>query len=194
MWEIDKTFNMEYGHRVHNQQLDAEYSVDTCCVCRHNHGHSGLVRIFLTGDTLTRGMVVDFKMLNWVKVFIDDIIDHKMILDVVDPNLDLITAGNLSVDTSSFITIQGDNLPLEHLSVPGTEHSVGTRIDTTSLETGDLQDFYDSFVFVNFVPTSENLAKWLYDAVDSKMSKINVKVSKIEWNETAKSRAVYSGN
>jgi len=45
---------------------------------------------------------------------------------------------------------------------------------------------------VNFVPTSENLAKWLFEAVEAKMSLIDVHVSKISWNETPKSRAVYA--
>jgi 6-pyruvoyltetrahydropterin/6-carboxytetrahydropterin synthase len=51
----------------------------------------------------------------------------------------------------------------------------------------------EGYLIVDFVPTSENLSKWLFDIVNSKMSQIGVKVSRIDWFETPKSRSSYIG-
>jgi len=91
---IDKSFSFCYGHRVHNQRLDTNFteSGDACLACRHLHGHEGLIKVFLeeekTGiNVQSTGMVTDFKHLGWFKNFIDDTLDHKMILDIKDPLL-----------------------------------------------------------------------------------------------------------
>ena len=88
MWEISKEIGFDYGHRVHNQSLNKEYSVDDDCVCKHLHGHRGTLQVFLSGDELVKGMVTDFKHLNWFQKFIDDNIDHKFIIDRNDPWFD----------------------------------------------------------------------------------------------------------
>ncbi len=63
-WEIDKAFNFSYGHRVWTQTLNSEFSLDSQCTCRHKHGHEGLVKVYLSGNTLEQtGMVTDFKHL-----------------------------------------------------------------------------------------------------------------------------------
>ena len=51
-WTIDKSFSFCYGHRVHNQRLDTNFteSGDACLACRHLHGHEGLIKVFLSGD------------------------------------------------------------------------------------------------------------------------------------------------
>lgn len=196
MWEIDKTFHFEYGHRVHNQTLNSEYSIDGRCVCRHVHGHSGKIKVFLSGSELTRGMITDFKHLNWFKNFVDDYLDHKCIVDIDDPNIPLFVGASVERSTTGIVITLHEGAILAGIPVfvPGTEHLVGYQIDMTGVEEGDVKDHFDSFFFVDFVPTSENLAKHLCLAADAKMQKMGVKVSKLEWNETAKSRAVYINN
>jgi 6-pyruvoyltetrahydropterin/6-carboxytetrahydropterin synthase len=56
-----------------------------------------------------------------------------------------------------------------------------------------LQTKYESYVIVPFVPTSEQLSRWMYDVMTSLMLSTGVKVHKIEWYETPKSRATYYG-
>ena len=85
-WKISKAFEFCYGHRVWSQELNPDYSLDPCLKCRHLHGHQGRIEVFLESSELNRGgMVTDFKHLNWFKQFLDDVLDHKFIIDIHDP-------------------------------------------------------------------------------------------------------------
>lgn len=181
-WEISKQFNFAYGHRVWTQKLDNEYSLDRQCVCRHLHGHEGKVHVFLGGDTLDlQGMITDFLHLEWLKKFLDSTIDHKFIIDTHDP---------------LYNKIVGKHVVLEDVFAPNTDKTVARRPAMHQLPllpgTPDYE-YYDGLVVVDFVPTSENLSKWLYEVVDAKMSQLKVKTTKVEWWETEKSRAIYTG-
>ena len=68
----------------------------------------------------------------------------------------------------------------------------GYNLDV-SLLSGPEEEFYEGFFIVDFLPTSENLSKYLYDVAHAKMSKIDVKVARVDWFETPKSRSSYSG-
>ena len=72
MYSVTKTISFCYGHRLLNYQGK----------CKHLHGHNGRVEIFLSAKKLDkRGMVVDFgDVKQIVKGFVDDNLDHKMIL------------------------------------------------------------------------------------------------------------------
>ncbi|MGZ8924556.1 MAG: 6-carboxytetrahydropterin synthase [Nitrososphaeraceae archaeon] len=213
-WTISKAIDgVSYGHRVYTQNLIEEYSCDNSCKCKWLHGHNANIVVHFEGTELERGFVTDFKHSNWIKKFLDEYIDHKFIIDYNDPWFDKIingsVAGHCDFDTKKFTTVEGLNLPrmngstrqlpLLPVCVPGTNVVVGHIIDINSscvfgqevfLE-GPEREFYEGFFIVDFVPTSENLAKWVYDFVKVKMDKINVSVSKIEWSETPKTNAVF---
>ncbi len=191
---IDKSFSFCYGHRVHNQRLDTNFteSGDTCLACRHLHGHEGLIKVFLeeitTGvNVSTSGMVTDFKHLGWCKNFIDDILDHKMILDLQDPILPaelpeihskdgVIQTQFLIKDDRGFTIINLDNL----------HKAEGWNLDNPLSKA--IYEKYEGIVLVDFVPTSENLAGWLLNVASEKMKGIpNIRVSAIEYWETPKS-------
>lgn len=205
-WVIDKQFDFCYGHRVWSQQLNADYCAtgDACTKCRHLHGHQGEVHVFLEAEELERGMVTDFKHLGWFKDFIDDNLDHKFILDMSDPWFVQILnakpeyhaspAGYLLTHlraTHSLNTMEGRDIPINRVYVPGTNHLVGYSLDVSQMS-GPEQEFYEGFFLVNFLPTSENLTKWMFESVQAKMSLINVHVTRVTLNETPKSRADYS--
>ena len=202
-WEIDKTFSFCYGHRVFSQVLNPEYTErgHTQAKCRMLHGHEGMVQVFLEGEKLNeQGMVEDFVNLGWVKNFLDDNIDHKFILSLQDPwFVNILNATPqyknnklVSVETTLPLnTTHGNTLLIEKVFVPGTDFLAGYKLIVDMLS-GPEREFFEGFFFVDYCPTSENLAEWLYNCVDAKMSQINVTVSKISWNETPKSRAVYS--
>ena len=58
---------------------------------------------------------------------------------------------------------------------------------------GPEEEWFEGFFIVDFLPTSENLSKWVYDCVNAKMSLIDVKTAQVDWFETPKSRSSYRG-
>ena len=186
-WTIDKSFDFCYGHRVHNQSLNAEFSLDACLACRHLHGHQGQVKVYLEGDELARGMVTDFKHLNWFKVFLDDVLDHKFVMDINDPLIahevpDYIRAVRPGTDA---MLVQSLNLD-KCIAMP--EGYWVPRLDLLPADTIEaVREKYEGMVFVDFVPTSENLSAWLLRIARDKMAKMDVKVVAVEFWETPKS-------
>ena len=178
-WIISKQFEFCYGHRVWTQELNSEYSLDSQCKCRHIHGHQGTILIYLKAIKLINGMVTDFKHLNWFKKWLDDTLDHKFIMDINDPlfNHEVPDYDNRRItikwDAKGFGLLEGyNNEGLENISKAVAEK-------------------YEGMVFVKFVPTSENLSKWLFEIVEEKMKKINVEVDRIDFFETPKSQSTY---
>ena len=174
MHRITKSFECDYGHRVHNQSLNKDYSIDECWVCRHLHGHRMNVSITLSAEKLTDGMVTDFKHLNWFKDFIDTVVDHKFIIDINDPLFEVITG----------------RMPLE---VKYQEYQ-GAKFGYLELhkKTPVLNEHLESFVVVPFVPTSEELSRWFFEIVKARMAPLGVTVDSVTFKETPKSTAVYS--
>jgi len=198
---IDKSFSFCYGHRVHNQRLDTKFteSGDACLACRHLHGHEGLIKVFLeetnTGKNVSStGMVTDFKHLGWFKNFLDDTLDHKMILDLRDPILKE-ECGYLLGDDGDFDRKLLHKMP-EGYRIPDLTKLTETldRMENhfpdvySKGERDAIFEKYEGMVFVNFVPTSENLAGWLLKIAQKKMKGIpGVKVCAVEYWETPKS-------
>lgn len=77
MFTVSREFSFCYGHRLLNYQGK----------CAHPHGHNGIVRIFLNSNELNaQGMVLDFSDLKrTIGVWIEEHLDHQMILDRNDP-------------------------------------------------------------------------------------------------------------
>jgi 6-pyruvoyltetrahydropterin/6-carboxytetrahydropterin synthase len=77
MFRVTRGIEFCYGHRLLN--YDGK--------CKHLHGHNGRAIITLESETLDdRGMVIDFSdMKKVVSKWIDDNLDHRMILQHADP-------------------------------------------------------------------------------------------------------------
>lgn len=174
-WKISKEFEFCYGHRVWSQELNSEFSLDSCLKCRHLHGHQGKILIYLESDELKNGMVTDFKHLNWFKAFIDKYLDHKFILDLNDPLYPTLLPHFLEKESLVFHE-EGFYLP---------------NFDSIKDEKIHIKEMYEGFVLVEFVPTSENLSKWFLQIASKKMSKLGVKVSHVEFLETPKSKSTF---
>lgn len=186
-WEIAKQFDFCYGHRVWSQELKKGYATDLCLACRHLHGHQGKIIVYLRGDHLEKGMVTDFKHLGWLKKWLDDTLDHKFIMDLNDPLFDH--------EVEAPITNMMDNFTNEPFKQAGLlKHKEGCWTINPQWY-ADLpqavREKYEGMVFVDFVPTSENLSQWLHKIIQDKMGKINVKVSRVQFFETPKSQANY---
>jgi 6-pyruvoyltetrahydropterin/6-carboxytetrahydropterin synthase len=176
---IDKTFEFCYGHRVHTQTLNGEYAADLKCACRHLHGHEGKMQVFLkspTGQLDPTGMVTDFRHLEWLKKWINEHIDHQFILDRNDPLYKSMLGGE----------------ELVPVLIPDTDKVAGYKVDLTNHKPNTPEyEYFEGFLVVDFVPTSENLSSWMADLVEAKMSKLNVTVAQIDWWETPKSRSTF---
>ena len=169
---IDKEFHWEMGHRVWAQKLDRpDLSIDVSCHCRHLHGHSYSIKVFLGADELDQSqMVTDFKNLNFMKEFVDNVLDHKFMIDINDPNFELITGTQppLAVNFTNFLNL-GE-------SEPSTNENV--------------QLHRNSFVLVNFVPTSENICRYLTYYAQERIGNF-ANVVAVELWETKKSHCRY---
>lgn len=77
MYRVSREIDFCYGHRLLN--YDGK--------CRYLHGHNGKAVISIEADTLDhRGMVLDFSDIKQVvSQWIDDNLDHRMILNRQDP-------------------------------------------------------------------------------------------------------------
>lgn len=172
MFKICKEFQFDYGHRVWSQKLNVELSLDNYCKCRHLHGHRGLVGVELVAKELKDGMVTDFKHLNFFKKFIDDVVDHKFLIDRNDPLLSNV-AGFDRYDIVEYGRY--GKFPYDKFDGVEREHA-------------------ESFVVVDFVPTSENLCKWFYEILVDKLKGTGITVSKVYFKETPSSYSEYTPN
>ena len=77
MYRVSREIDFCYGHRLLN--YDGK--------CRYLHGHNGKAVISIEADKLDhRGMVLDFSDIKQVvSKWIDDNLDHRMILNRNDP-------------------------------------------------------------------------------------------------------------
>lgn len=77
MFRVTKEIDFCYGHRL----------LDYAGKCKNLHGHNGKAVVTLEAAALDRlGMVVDFTEIKRVlKTWIDDTLDHKMLLHRADP-------------------------------------------------------------------------------------------------------------
>ncbi len=79
MFRVTQHIDFCYGHRLLNYAGK----------CRHLHGHNGRAVIVMEGEELDGcGMVVDFaEIKRSIRTWIDDQLDHRMILNENDPVL-----------------------------------------------------------------------------------------------------------
>lgn len=200
-WIIDKSFSFCYGHRVHNQRLDTNFteSGDACLACRHLHGHEGLIKVFLEEDLdntdenkrsniESTGMVTDFKHLGWFKNFIDDVLDHKFIMDIEDPLFESeFPICSQKADTK-FNSMRGFREDYFTADLDYVNLWLDDQDDLSDEEKSAIFEKYEGAIFVDFVPTSENLSAWLLGVVQDKMKDFSgVKVKAVEYWETPKS-------
>lgn len=86
MYTISREFSFCYGHRL----------LDYNGKCAHVHGHNGHAILTLESESLdSRGMVLDFGDLKaGIGAWIEEEIDHKMLLQKDDPLVPVLLAAN----------------------------------------------------------------------------------------------------
>lgn len=174
LYRISKSFDFCYGHRVWSQELDATFSLTSCAACRHLHGHQAKVVVSLESATLQGGMVTDFAHLNWFKQFLDETLDHRFLIDRHDP-LFATLLPHFANRENLIIFPEGYCLP---------------DLGLLSGEAREIFELYESFVIVDFVPTSENLAAWLLKIIRERMRPLtSLRVVGVDFFETPKSQS-----
>ena len=171
------------GHRVWSQKLDKTFSEDDELCCRRLHGHVYTAKIGLRSIYhLTRGMVTDFKHLNFVKTIIDKDWDHRFMIDASDPMLPNLFPEFENIDPK-YIKDSGFYKNFD-LSQSDFDKVTKERIE--------------GFVVVDFVPTSENICECLFQIVQHKMRELlreeGIKLAFVELWETPKSHCRYEPN
>ena len=131
-------------------------------------------------------MVTDFKNLECIKILVDDILDHKFILDIKDPLFFDITGlleSDVIWDEYELGTFKNESI-----------QEVLYSIDDANIRNA-LKEKLEGFVMVKFVPTSENLCKMFGDIASLRLKKLTgerVRVSYVDFWETPKSHCRYT--
>ena len=136
MYRVTREIHFCYGHRLLN--YDGK--------CRHLHGHNGKAVITLAAPDLDRlGMVMDFSHIKRVlNAWIDETLDHKMLLHEDDPVLPLLrqqgepvhvmkvnpTAENIARQIYDYAAAQG--FPVIEVQLWETENCFATYAGTHS--------------------------------------------------------------
>ena len=195
-WTIDKQFDFCFGHRVWSQDLNTKYSLDGCLACRHLHGHQGKVKLFLAANELQKGMVTDFKHTNIFKKWLDDIMDHKFIIDINDPLFENL-AGDILLTTDNNLPWY-ENLMVDYNSEydyarPDLDHitDILSKLNISDAQKQALFEKYEGLIIVNFVPTSERLCQWWYEVANKMLNELGIDVVAVEYWETPKSHCRY---
>ena len=208
MFRIVKEFPLCYGHRVHTQRLDNTLALTTQHKCRHLHGHEAIVRVALAANKLNDGgMVTDFLHLTVFKKWLDDVLDHRFILDRNDPLFEFVRSSFWEYTGTTAVPIENDQdvYGIEDYMIYDIpfmqsrfKHGGGLKIQQKSEgEKAAMLELLGSLVVVPFVPTSENLAKWMYTVVKTlvveplRAQEPQLKVEFVTWQETPKSRSTY---
>ncbi len=102
MFQVTREIEFCYGHRLLN--YDGK--------CRHLHGHNGRAVITLQGTVLDRaGMLVDFAEIKAkVQAWIDENLDHTMLLCRVDPLVPIL------LDRGERVFVMEDNPTAENIA------------------------------------------------------------------------------
>ena len=194
-WVIDKSFDYCYGHRVWSQTLDPKYSLDSCLACRHLHGHQGKVKLFLGSNNLKLGMVTDFKHTNIFKKWLDDTLDHKFIIDMNDPLFEDL-AGDLCLSEKNKRTFDDLMVTVNteyNFAIPDLEQLMALNVwdELRDDQKQAIFEKYEGIIIVDFIPTSENICKFIYEVANKMLNGLGIDVVTVEYWETPKSHCRY---
>jgi len=128
---VVKQLHFCYGHRLMNYNGK----------CAHPHGHNGVLEVELAGDTLDKiGMVVDFtEVKRRLLTFIDNELDHRMILHKDDPLVKALEA----VGEKSFV-LDG-NPTAENIAKVIFQHAKEQNLPVIAVRLWETHDAYAEY-------------------------------------------------
>jgi 6-pyruvoyltetrahydropterin/6-carboxytetrahydropterin synthase len=130
-YQVTKVIEFAYGHRL----LDYDGK------CRYLHGHNGVVEVDIDAEALDRlGMVVDFGQVNdVVKTWVNDNLDHRMLLSRADPVVPVLQ------DMNEPLFLMDENPTAENIAkvIWRAAHAAGLKVSEIRLwETGTSRATY----------------------------------------------------
>lgn len=155
-YTITKRLEFDAGHRVYKHEGK----------CAHVHGHRYAVEVTCTAGLDELGRVVDFSVIkNVFGAWIDENLDHGMILYVRDPLVDVFKSCG--------------RCDLVQLMPP---HTIVDRVYTSGPQ---------KVFTMSANPTAENIAEMLFKVAAEKLSEHGVSIVEVTVYETPTSRATY---
>jgi len=213
MFEISKTFEFSAAHSVFSQRLNSRWAKNTYPKCRRlpGHGHNYRLVVYLQSERLDSSqMVTDFGHLRWLKEYIDECFDHKLILSFEDP------AFYVLLERLGILRNETFSIPVEGAQVEAVAVKEDYRLEKFNFKEVELSkfnsytfvsfryigenstpegDFYsrliDGIAFLRGSPTSENLARFFYYFVNENIKPLGVKCVKVSIFETPSSCATF---
>ncbi len=130
-YEVVREIEFCYGHRLLN------YSGK----CKNLHGHNGLAVIKIASNELDNlGMVIDFtKIKSTVANWINDTLDHKLILCKTDPLIPALNANN------EVIYLMDTNPTAENIAKLIFNYAFKQNIDVTEVILWETKSCYASY-------------------------------------------------
>ena len=131
MFQVTREIEFCYGHRLLN--YDGK--------CRHLHGHNGRAVITLQGSALDRcGMLVDFGEIKAkVQAWIDENLDHNMLLCRVDPLLPIL------LDRGERVFVMDDNPTAENIARLIYDHAAQAGLPVVKVVLWETEHCYSSY-------------------------------------------------
>lgn len=132
MYRVTREIHFCYGHRL----LDYEGK------CRHLHGHNGTAVITLEAPSLDpQGMLVDFgEIKQKVQRWIDETLDHTMILCRRDPLLPLL------LERGERVYVMDDNPTAENIARLIFERARAARLPVAAVCLWETENCYASYL------------------------------------------------
>jgi 6-pyruvoyltetrahydropterin/6-carboxytetrahydropterin synthase len=172
MIDIDRRVEFDAGHRVPSHEGK----------CKNPHGHRYVLNVHIAGRLATtagdsqEGMVLDFGFLKTlIEEKVCDVLDHGFIVYEGDYQM-LVAMGEMNPEDDG---------------MGGTGH---TRVRHNL---GEENRFGWKVAVVPFVPTVENLARWVWEVLEPHIPVLTANrahLEKIEMWETPNSRATVTRN
>lgn len=160
---IKRKIEIDMGHRVPNHKSK----------CRNFHGHRYVIvagvddKIITTQGSSDEGMVIDFGDLKEILMhYIDSKFDHGFVMYEKDKYAEV------------FKVLQKGGL-FEHQDIEEWK-----ELDSTD-------ENIQKIIFVPFIPTAENLAKYWFEIIEGPLKERGIKLKLLEVWETPNSVAIY---
>ena len=131
MFSVTRLIHFCYGHRL----LDYEGK------CKHPHGHNGRIEITIETKGLdARGMVMDFgDIKKHVQSWVDEELDHKMLLNARDPLVEILRTLGEPV-----VTLEG-NPTAENIAKHIFEYARGKKLPVSAVRLWETENSFAEY-------------------------------------------------